>query len=351
MTDDVELDWVSETNPIEEGSRKPYGTNPDDTALLDDMSRTFVRVVDEVGPAVVSLNVTKLVPIRGRRRSVETSGAGSGVIVTPDGYVLTNSHVVSETDTLTATLMDGRTFTATLVGDDPATDLAIVRIETQIQDDPLPYAPFGASTSLKVGQVVIAMGNPLGFQSSVTTGVVSALGRTMRGRHGRLIDEVIQHTAPLNPGNSGGPLLDTRGHVIGINTAIIRGAQGLSFSIPSETARFIATELLTKGRVRRAYLGIVAQRRPLDRRRARYFGLDQASAVEVASLERNGPGATAGLLPGDIIVRVADRVVESVDDIHRILAERPIGEPLEFGILRRTTQRAVTILPVETTES
>lgn len=334
-----------------------------DVEMLDAYSRAVIGVVDTLGPTVVSINVVKPTPAAPRRRTggpprrsprapspndpggQQQVGAGSGVIIAPDGYVLTNGHVVSGATRIVVELTSAERFEATLVGDDPATDLAVIRIPGSA----LPYASLGRSDALRVGQLVIAMGNPLGFQSTVSTGVVSALGRTMRAQNGRLVDDIVQHTAPLNPGNSGGPLLDTHGGVVGINTAIIMGAQGLSFSVPSDTARWIVTEILTQGRVRRGYLGIVAQLRPLARRVARYHGVDLDQAVEIVAVEPGGPAKIAKLEPGDLIVSVGGDPVRTIDDVHRRLAAAEIGAPIMLQILRRTEKLDVLVVPIEGT--
>lgn len=323
--------------------RPPCGLEcpADDVELLDAYSRAVVGVVEAMGPAVVSLSVARSGPSRGGDESLR-QGTGSGVIIAPDGYVLTNSHVVSGATRVRTTLTDGQVVDATLVGEDQATDLAVVRMGGA----DLPYAALGESSSLRVGQLCIAIGNPLGFQSTVSTGVVSALGRSMRSQDGRLIDEIVQHTAPLNPGNSGGPLVDTHGRVMGINTAIIMRAQGLSFAIPADTARWVVSQLLTHGRVRRGFLGIVAQRRVLERPLARLHGLDQGSAVEIANLESTGPAASAGLRVGDLIVAAGERVVSTVDDIHRVLVESPIGDPLTLTILRDRERLQLDVAPI-----
>ncbi len=321
-----------------------------DVELLDAYSRAVVSVVEAVGPAVVSIAVggrpgggpyPSAPP--GRRGDGHPGGAGSGVIIAPDGYVVTNSHVVSGAARVTATLTDGRSLGATLVGNDPATDLAVIRLDAS----GLPYATLGDSASLRVGQLVIAIGNPFGFQSTVSTGVVSALSRSLRSRSGRLIENIIQTDVPLNPGNSGGPLVDSRGRVVGINTAIIAIAQAISFSIPVDTVKWVATQLLTQGRVRRAYLGFAGQARPLDRRLARLHGLDRASAVEVVSVEPAGPAARAGLLEGDLVVAVNDRPVASVDDLHRFLSGWPVGRPVTLTLLRRAERLELQVVPAE----
>jgi len=310
-----------------------------DRELLDSYSRAVVSVVERVGPAVVSITA-------GTRRpggAPGVVGAGSGVIFTPDGYVLTNSHVVHEATGLALTLTDGSTLGATVVGSDPATDLAVIRAEAS----GLPIAQLGESASLRAGQLVVAIGNPLGFQSTVSAGVISALGRALRSATGRLIENIIQTDVALNPGNSGGPLVDTRARVVGINTAIIRMAQGISFAIPIDTAKWVVSELLARGRVRRAYLGIVAQARPMDRRIAHHHAVSAAYAVEVVSLEPRGPAAVAGLREGDLIVALNDRPVRTVDDMHRMLVGWPVGEALNAGVIRGDRRFSVALTPVE----
>jgi len=311
-----------------------------DIDLLDAYSRAVTTVVEAVGPAVVSISV-------GRESAdgngVEPMGAGSGILLTPDGYVLTNHHVVREANRMRLTLTDGARLGAVLVGTDPPNDLAVVRAD----GSGLPYAALGDSAALKVGQLVIAIGNPFGFQSSVSTGVVSAMGRGMRSIDRRLIENVIQHTAPLNPGNSGGPLVDSRGRVVGINTAIIAAAQGLGFAVPSNTARHVVSQILAHGRVRRGYLGIGGRQRPLSRRMVRYFGLPRESGVEVVSLDPRGPAGGSGIRPGDIVVGMNGHPVESVDDLHRLLSEVVVGEPARIDVLRGTERTAVEVVIAE----
>ncbi|HEY3066351.1 MAG TPA: trypsin-like peptidase domain-containing protein [Methylomirabilota bacterium] len=312
------------------------GDTPSDPELLDAYSRAVISVVEAVGPAVVSIAV-------GAGRGGEHMGAGSGVIIAPDGYVLTNSHVVNGAARVTATLTDGQSLGATVVGEDPATDLAVIRL----QGSGLPHGVLGESASLRVGQLVIAIGNPLGFQSTVSTGVVSALGRSLRSRTGRLIDNIVQTDVPLNPGNSGGPLVDSRGRIVGINTAIIAMAQSISFAIPVDTAKWVVPRLLAEGRVRRGYLGLGGQTRPLDRRLARFHGLDLTQAVEVASVEAGGPAAAAGLREGDLLVAADGRPVASVDDLHRLLVEWPPARALALVVIRAGARVELAVTPRE----
>jgi S1-C subfamily serine protease len=309
----------------------------DDRALLDAYSRAVIDVVERVGPAVVRLDVAA----NGERRH---GGTGSGVIVAPDGLVLTNSHVVGNATRVSATTVDGRTLTARVVGDDPDTDLALVRVDASVT---LPAAPLGNSKLLKRGQLVIAIGNPLGFESTVTTGVVSALGRSLRARSGRLIDDVIQTDAALNPGNSGGPLVSSHGEVVGINTAVIMGAQGICFAVAANTASFVVGELVRHGRVRRAYIGIAAQQFALSRRRARAAQLTQESAVMVASIEPGSPAEQAGLVAGDIILALDGIAITGADDLIRALVGDKIGRTIEIDLLHNGSRRTLSLVPSE----
>ena len=311
----------------------------DDRDLLDSYSRTVVAVVEHVGPAVVSIAAGSRRP----GRAAGVVGAGSGVIFTPDGYVLTNSHVVHEATDLGITLTDGSTLGAMPVGSDPATDLAVIRTD----GSGLPTAQFGESGSLRAGQLVVAIGNPFGSQSTVSAGVISALGRSLRSGTGELIENIIQTDVALNPGNSGGPLVDTRTRVIGINTAIIRVAQGISFAIPIDTAKWVVSELLARGRVRRAHLGIVGQTRPIDRVVARGHALSVSQAVEIIVVQPHGPAAIAGLREGDLIVALNERAVRTVDDIHRMLVGWPFGDTLKIAVLRGDRRFDVSMVPVE----
>lgn len=306
-----------------------------DIALLDAYSRAVIGVVDTVGPTVVSLEVRQK-----RRRG---GGSGSGFLVTPDGYVLTNSHVVHRARRVRAVLQDGRSFEGQVVGDDPATDLAVVKIS----GESFAYVPLNGDVAPRQGQLAIAMGNPLGFESTVSTGVVSALGRSLRGRTGRLIDNVVQHTAPLNPGNSGGPLVSSSGAVLGVNTAIISRSQGIGFAVPASTAAWVVAELLARGRVRRAQVGVGGFTRRLDRRLARAHQLEQRSAVEVQSVVTDGPAAVAGVRDGDLIIAFDGEPVATVDDLHRILRSWDVGRPAPLRLLRRGAERVVRVRPTE----
>ena len=299
-----------------------------DNELLDAYSRAVIRAVERVAPAVVSIDVGKAA--EATRRSPAQAGSGSGFIFATDGLVLTNSHVVDGAATIDVTLPDGRECHADLIGQDRDTDVAIIRISAS----DLQAVAFGDSQTLRPGQLVIAIGNPYGFQHSVTTGVVSALGRSLRARSGRLIEQVIQTDAALNPGNSGGPLVTSSGTVVGVNTAIIAGGQGLSFAVPISTVLTILPALLRDGRVRRGYLGIAGQDVPLLRRVTRFHRLTQGTGVLVASLEADGPARTAGLREGDIIVTLGQQAVTSLDDLHRLLTEDRIGTRVVLGVLR-----------------
>jgi len=294
---------------------------------LDAYSAAVVGAVEQVGPAVVSVYVGDAAEAERAR-----GGAGSGVVVTPDGYLLTNEHVVQRVTEARVTFVDGRSVPAVVAGRDAATDLAVLRA----QAGALPYARLAPEQRLRAGQLVIAVGNPFGFESTVSAGVVSALGRSLRSRQGRLIEGVVQHTAALNPGNSGGPLVDARGRVAGINTAIIAMAQGIGFAIPAATAQWVLTEILTQGRVRRAWLGIAARDRPLDLRLVRALGLNARRAVEVMSREGSGPAATSDLRPGDLIVAVNREPVDGIDALHRLLSRVPPGSELTLQVVRRT---------------
>jgi S1-C subfamily serine protease len=324
-----------EGGPPSGSAREAAGPTTADTELLDAYSRAVMGVAEKVGPAVVAIRVRKAPGRNG------AEGAGSGVILTPDGFLLTNNHVVEESSELEAVMTDGRAFAAQLIGADPATDLAVIRIS----DGSLPTAELGDSEALRVGQLVIAIGNPLGFQSTVSAGVISALGRSLRSQSGRLIDNVIQTDVALNPGNSGGPLVDSRGRVIGINTAMIYMAQGISFAVPINTVRWVVSELVMHGKVRRAYLGIGAQSRPVNRRLQHRLGLSTPSVVEVAAVEPGGPAAGAGLVRGDLIYALGEALVATVDDLHRLLTKWPAGTAVEVRLLRAGRLERIAVVP------
>jgi S1-C subfamily serine protease len=309
-----------------------------DDRLLDAYSRAVIGVVEKAGPAVVSLEV-------GSKRG--PAGAGSGFVVTPDGYVMTNSHVVQSNRQIRVRTPAGEIAEGQVMGDDPATDLALVRVEAGAlarPNEPVPYLSVDGAIAPRVGQLAVAIGNPLGFESTVSTGVVSALGRSLRGRSNQLIDGVIQHTAPLNPGNSGGPLLDTSGRVLGVNTAIIARSQGIGFAIAVETAAWVLGQLLQHGRVRRSWLGVGAMRRPLDRRLAYHHGLG-AAAVEIQSVEKGSPAQRAGLRDGDLLVRFGETAIESVDDLHRVLRNWPAQQIARVGVIRRGARIDLDLTP------
>jgi S1-C subfamily serine protease len=302
---------------------------PDDGALLDAYSSAVIHAVEAVGPAVVRVDAAR--------------GGGSGVLFTPDGLILTNSHVVEQSGPLTVVMTDGRSRRADLIGQDGDTDLAVIRID----GSSLPWATLGDSRAVRVGQIAIAIGNPYGFHHSVTAGVVSALGRSLRARSGRLMDDIIQTDAALNPGNSGGPLVTTRGDVIGVNTATILQAQGLCFAIASNTARFVAARLIRDGRIRRSYIGLAGQTVPIPRAVARENQLAVTSGVFVVSVEKNSPAAAAGLRDGDVVLALAGTPVTGVDDLHRLLTDERIGEATAVTILRAARRRQMTITPRE----
>jgi S1-C subfamily serine protease len=302
---------------------------PDDAVLLDAYSSAVIQAVETVGPAVVKIDAAR--------------GGGSGVLFTPDGLILTNSHVVDKSGPLTVVMTDGRSAQADLIGQDADTDLAVIRIDGSA----LPWATLGDSRAVRVGQIAIAIGNPYGFHHSVTAGVVSALGRSLRARSGRLMDDIIQTDAALNPGNSGGPLVTTRGEVIGVNTATILPAQGLCFAIASNTARFVASRLLRDGRIRRSYIGLGGQTVPIPRAVARENQLAVTSGVFIVSVEPNSPAAIAGLKDGDVVLAFAGTPVTGVDDLHRLLTDEKIGVPTAVTILRAARRRTITVVPAE----
>ena len=319
--------------------REPTPTIPD-AELMDAYSRAVTGAVKKVGPAVVHIFVRT--SEGGRPRG----GSGSGVIFTPDGFILTNSHVVHNAWQIRVALSDGREVGARLIGEDPHTDLAVIRVDAP----DLASAELGDSASLQPGQLVIAIGNPLGFQATVTAGVVSAVGRTFRSQSGRLIDNVIQTDAALNPGNSGGPLVDSSGRVVGINTAVIAMAQGLCFAVPVNTAKWVASQVMTTGKVSRSYIGVMAQTVPIPRRLTRFWKLEQKTGTLVAGIEDGSPAARAGLEEGDILLSFANTVVKDIDELHRLLTADRIATPTPITLLRRYDRLELEITPSEARE-
>jgi S1-C subfamily serine protease len=304
--------------------------HPSDDGLLDAYSRSVIQAVEAVGPAVVKIEAEH--------------GGGSGVLFTPDGLALTNDHVVGQSSHLLALLPDGRRLRADLVGRDADTDLAVLRVAA---DDAVPWAVLGNSQAIRVGQIAIAIGNPFGLQHSVTAGVISAVGRSLRARSGRLIDDIIQTDAALNPGNSGGPLVTSTGEVIGINTATVMPAQGLCFALASNIARFVAARLIRDGRIRRSYIGVAGQTVPIPRALARSLRLAVSSGVLVASVESNSPAVRSGLREGDIILGLGDLPVSAVEDLHRQLTEDRVGVETALTVLRGGQRRQLAVVPVE----
>ena len=308
--------------------------------ILDDYSRAVTGAVDEIGPAVVNIEV--------KAANNRRAGSGSGFIFTPDGFIITNSHVVHDAAAIDVHLADGRKLAAHLIGDDPATDIAVIRIDAPLHETAdLAWARLGDSGELKVGQLVVAVGNPLGFAATVTAGVVSSLARSFRSTTGRLIDNVIQTDAALNPGNSGGPLVNSRGEVVGVNTAIIPMAQGICFAIPSNTAQFVAIRLMRDGRVKRSYIGVGGQNVPLQRRVVRYHKLHADTAVMATHVEPTSPAAVAGLRPGDAIVDFCGQTVSAIDDLHRVLTEDKVGAACALTILRGVEKLTLSITPAD----
>jgi S1-C subfamily serine protease len=327
------LRLISDTAPGVAPAFESTNASPADDALLDAYSTAVVAAVEQIGPSVAHLE--------------SRSGTGSGFVFTPDGFMLTNSHVVERADRIRATFADGSTCTARVVGTDPDTDLAVLRLDSA----PLAAATLGDSSRLRVGQLAIAIGNPFGFASTVTSGVVSALGRTMRSQSGRLIDAVIQTDAALNPGNSGGPLVNSRGIVVGINTAVIAGAQGICFAVPVNTAHVVIPQLIREGRVRRGWLGISGQTIQLSRRRVQLNHLTAPRAVLITEVSAGSPAQRAELRVADIILKLGDSVIAGVDDLQRVLTREAIGHPTRVTFLRDGTQLERTIIPSENSTS
>ena len=317
---------------------------PSDEGLLDAYSRAVIEAAERVSPSVVYIQVTGRQTRNRRQNPEEAGGSGSGFVFTPDGFILTNSHVVHGASKIDVTLMDGRKFQAQLIGDDPDTDLAVIRITAPN----LVPAQLGDSQSIRVGQLVIAIGNPYGFQYSVTAGVVSALGRSLRAQSGRLMDGVIQTDAALNPGNSGGPLVNSRGEVIGVNTATILPAQGICFATSIDTAKFVAGRLIRDGKISRSYIGVAGQNVPIPRRIVRFYQLPVETGVLIVSFETNGETSAAreaGLLAGDLVVEFDGQPIRGIDDLHKLLTDERIGKRTPVTVIRGVQKLTFDVVP------
>ncbi len=333
-----EIDFLSADGEIYEPVQQDKITYEDEE-LLDSYSKSVIRASSIVSPAVVNINVS----IKGKNNRNIQSGSGSGFIFTPDGFILTNSHIVHSASKIEVILSDGRRYFADLMGDDPDTDLAVIRIDSPNID----LVSLGNSEKIKVGQLVIAIGNPYGFQTTITAGVVSALGRSLRASSGRLNDNVIQTDAALNLGNSGGPLVNSVGEVIGVNTAAILPAQNICFATAINTAKFVAGKLIKDGKIRRSYIGIAGQNVPIHRRITRFYNLLNENGILITSIEKNSPAQKAGLSEGDIIIGFDDQTVSGIDDLHKLLTDRQVGKESNIKILRRTEIIDLEIIPSE----
>jgi S1-C subfamily serine protease len=347
MRAEIELlsDEQSKSTAVPSAGDHLAHSQPDED-LMDAYSRAVITAAEKVSPSVVYIEVQQ--PVRSRRGNAprtprEARGSGSGFIFTPDGFILTNSHVVHGAKRIEVTVADGHKHQADLIGDDPDTDLAVIRINAPN----LVPAYLGEAQKIRVGQLVVAIGNPFGFQYSVTAGVVSALGRSLRAQSGRLMDDVIQTDAALNPGNSGGPLVNSRGEVIGVNTAMILPAQGISFATSIDTAKFVASRLIRDGKVSRSYIGLAGQNVPLPRRIVRYYGLTVESGILVVSFEANSPARNAGVREGDIIVGLDNHPTAGIDDLHRLLSEDRIGHKSPVVVIRGTEKLSLEVIPEE----
>lgn len=323
------------TNEIDGQAERVQDQPDSDEALLDAYSQAVVSAAEKVSPSVVKITV--------RQSSGQTQGSGSGFLFTPDGFILTNSHVIHHAGRIEVMLQDGRSLGGELVGEDPDTDLAVARISAAN----LMAAQLGDSERVRVGQLAIAIGNPYGFQYTVTAGVVSAVGRSLRSHSGRIIDNLIQTDAALNPGNSGGPLINSHGAVIGVNTAVILPAQGICFAIGINTATFVAGQLIKDGKIRRSYIGVIGQNVSFPRRLIRLYSLAFSSGVFVNSIEANSPAETAGLREEDVIISFADQPVPSVDDLHKLLSENKVGRRCTIVVIRNSQKLPLTIIPAE----
>ena len=341
----VAREIINEEEVMSEGAAARTAVRSDDS-LLDAYSRAVIEAAEKVSPSVVYIHVTSKRNRNGRQRSEEVTGNGSGFVFTPDGFILTNSHVVHGASQIEVALMDGRRFQAQLIGDDPDTDLAVIRITAPN----LVPAQLGESQSIRVGQLVIAIGNPYGFQYSVTAGVVSALGRSLRAQSGRLMDGVIQTDAALNPGNSGGPLVNSRGEVIGVNTATILPAQGSCFATSIDTAKFVAGRLIRDGKISRSYIGVAGQNVPIPRRIVRFYQLPVDTGVLLVGFETNGEHSAAkeaGLLTGDIVIDFDGYPIRGIDDLHKLLTDERIGRHTPVTVIRGVQKLSFVVVPRE----
>lgn len=341
----VALQFISKAGSAENQPIEETSVVPSDGEILDAYSRAVIGAADKVSPSVVNIEVVH--KIRSRRETSgmpgEARGNGSGFLFTPDGFILTNSHVVHNAEKIDVALTDGRRFHAERVGDDPDTDLAVIRIN----GNQLMSVDLGDSQLVRVGQLVIAIGNPYGFQCTVTAGVVSALGRSLRSQSGRLIDNVIQTDAALNPGNSGGPLVNSRGEVIGVNTAMILPAQGICFATAVNTAKFVAGRLIKDGHITRGYIGLAGQNVPILRQLVRFHHLTEETGILIISIEKNGPAERSGLQEGDIVIGFEGQSVTGIDELHKLLTDTKIGNKSTIEILRRTEKMTLILVPEE----
>ena len=342
------IEFLTQEEFVSDDGQRPVSASAsaESDDLMDAYSRAVIAASEKVSPSVVYIQVHHKVRNskgRGPRSQEEAQGTGSGFVLTPDGFILTNSHVVNGASRIEVTLSEGNSYQADLIGDDPDTDLAVIRINAP---NLLP-AHLGDAQKIRVGQLVVAIGNPYGFQYTVTAGVVSALGRSLRAQSGRLMDDVIQTDAALNPGSSGGPLVNSRGEVIGVNTAMIRPAQGICFATSIDTAKFVASRLIRDGKVSRSYVGFAGQNVPIPRRIVRYYNLPIASGILVISYDGESPAKKAGLLEGDIIIGFEDHPIAGIDDLHRLLTGDLIGRKSSLVVIRRTEKLVLEVIPEE----